>query len=85
MPYEVATLLAAELAASGPTILVLEDVHWADEATLDVLRMLARRVEALPTLVVVGRDGRLRKSFVGFTSGAAIDSALREAVAEKEP
>jgi thiol-disulfide isomerase/thioredoxin len=40
------------------------------------------KVEALPTLVVVGRDGRLRKSFVGFTSGAAIDSALREAAAE---
>jgi thiol-disulfide isomerase/thioredoxin len=39
------------------------------------------KVEALPTLVVVGRDGRLRKSFVGFTSGAAIDNALREAVA----
>jgi thiol-disulfide isomerase/thioredoxin len=39
------------------------------------------KVEALPTLVVVGRDGRLRKSFVGFTSGGAIDSALREAAA----
>src|SRR2546426_4226530 len=27
----------------GPTIFVLEDVHWADKATLDVLRLLARR------------------------------------------
>ena len=27
-------------------MLVLEDVHWADEATLDVLRVLGRRIEA---------------------------------------
>ena len=32
----VATL--TELAAARPTVLVVEDVHWADDATLDVLR-----------------------------------------------
>jgi predicted ATPase len=31
---------------------VLEDLHWADEATLDVLRLLARRIDALPALVL---------------------------------
>src|SRR5215470_9123472 len=30
-------------AARQPTVLVVEDVHWADEATLDVLEYLARR------------------------------------------
>jgi DNA-binding CsgD family transcriptional regulator len=35
------------------TVLVVEDVHWADEATLDLLRFLARRIGAAPTLVVV--------------------------------
>jgi hypothetical protein len=35
------------------TVLVIEDVHWADEATLDLLRFLARRIKAAPTLVVV--------------------------------
>jgi thiol-disulfide isomerase/thioredoxin len=40
------------------------------------------KVEALPTLVVVGRDGGIRKSFVGFTSARALDLALGEAVAE---
>ena len=34
----------------APTVFVLEDVHWADEATLDVLRLLARRVETVPAL-----------------------------------
>ena len=36
-----------ELSESAPTVVVLEDLHWADEATLDVLRLLARRVETL--------------------------------------
>ena len=33
----------ASCAARAPTVLVLEDVHWADEATLDVLRCSAAR------------------------------------------
>jgi DNA-binding CsgD family transcriptional regulator len=52
LPHEVAAALARELGARATTVFVLEDVHWADEATLDVLRLLARRVEALPTLVI---------------------------------
>jgi DNA-binding CsgD family transcriptional regulator len=35
-PWEVAAALPRELAA-GPSVLVLEDVHWADEATLEFL------------------------------------------------
>jgi DNA-binding CsgD family transcriptional regulator/tetratricopeptide (TPR) repeat protein len=35
-----------------PTLLVLEDVHWADEATLDVLRMLGRRAQSVASLVI---------------------------------
>jgi DNA-binding CsgD family transcriptional regulator len=33
-------------------LLVVEDVHWADQATLDVLRYLGRRVTRLPVLVL---------------------------------
>jgi DNA-binding CsgD family transcriptional regulator/tetratricopeptide (TPR) repeat protein len=36
-----------------PTVMVVEDVHWADDATLDVVRMLARRVEWLRAVVVM--------------------------------
>jgi DNA-binding CsgD family transcriptional regulator len=35
------------------TVLVVEDVHWADEATLDLLRFLARRIGPAATLMVV--------------------------------
>lgn len=44
--------LVAELAADGPAILVLEDLHWSDDLTLDVLEALARRIDDLPLLVV---------------------------------
>src|SRR5262245_54051985 len=32
-----------DLVSAEPTVLVLEDLHWADEATLDMLRMLGGR------------------------------------------
>lgn len=51
-PYDVASQLFDDLRATAPTVLVLEDLQWADEATLDVVRLLGRRVGALPVLVV---------------------------------
>jgi DNA-binding CsgD family transcriptional regulator/tetratricopeptide (TPR) repeat protein len=35
-----------------PTLLLLEDVHWADEATLELVRFLGRRLDGMPLLVV---------------------------------
>jgi DNA-binding CsgD family transcriptional regulator/tetratricopeptide (TPR) repeat protein len=62
-PHEVAAALVAELAAPKGTVLVLEDLHWADEATLDVLRLLARQVEKAPALVLASyRDDELERS-----------------------
>jgi predicted ATPase len=66
-PHEVVAALMRDLPAREPTIVVLEDLHWADEATLDVLRLLAHRIASVPTLVVasyrddeLGRDHPLR-------------------------
>jgi tetratricopeptide (TPR) repeat protein len=50
-PHEVLAALTDEL-HRRPTVFVLEDLHWADEATLDVLRLLGRRVEATAALVI---------------------------------
>jgi ATP/maltotriose-dependent transcriptional regulator MalT len=48
--------------ADHPTVLVVEDVHWADEATLDVLRFLVRRISSLPAvLVLTYRDDDLTR------------------------
>jgi DNA-binding CsgD family transcriptional regulator len=51
-PHEVASELLAQLGSRRGTVLVLEDLHWADEATLDVLRLLARRIESAAVLVL---------------------------------
>jgi hypothetical protein len=42
----------AALARQRPLVLLLEDLHWADAASLDLLRHLARHLAALPLLVV---------------------------------
>ena len=52
-PHAVFLALVEEMRSVQPTIAVIEDVHWADEATLDIVRLLARRAEALGALVVV--------------------------------
>ncbi len=44
----------------GPAIAVFEDVHWADEATLDLLRFVGRRIDQTSALLVLTyRDDEL--------------------------
>ena len=31
----------------APYVLIVEDLHWGDEATLDLVRFLARRIATL--------------------------------------
>jgi DNA-binding CsgD family transcriptional regulator/tetratricopeptide (TPR) repeat protein len=54
------------LGEGGPIGVVIEDLHWADEATLDWLSHISRRLAGLPALVLVtyrddepGDDGLL--------------------------
>lgn len=42
-----------DLATGGPTLVVIEDAHWADEATLDLLKYLGRRIDATRSVLVV--------------------------------
>jgi DNA-binding CsgD family transcriptional regulator/tetratricopeptide (TPR) repeat protein len=59
-PRRVALALLEALAS--PTVVVVEDVHWADEATLDVLRFVGRRIgRTRSTMLVTFRD----EEFVG--------------------
>ena len=41
------------LTVDPPTVLVVEDLHWADDATLDVLAYVARRIEPVGALLVL--------------------------------
>src|SRR5262245_20682581 len=40
------------ITAKRPLVLVLEDLHWSDVSTLDLLSMLARRQEAARVLIM---------------------------------
>ena len=42
-----------ELERGPPALVVLEDMHWADEATLDLLKFLGRRIHRTRSLLVV--------------------------------
>src|SRR4029434_5248991 len=65
-----ASILSAvldEMDGSTPAIVVIEDVHWADEATLDVLKFLGRRINRIKSMLIaayrddeVGADHPLR-------------------------
>ena len=62
-PYEVATALLRELRRRAPTVLVLEDLHWADEATIDVLALVGARIATAPALVLASyRDDELDRT-----------------------
>ncbi|MGZ4303258.1 MAG: helix-turn-helix transcriptional regulator [Solirubrobacteraceae bacterium] len=62
-PSDLVAALASELRRGAATVVVLEDLHWADDATLDVLRLLGRRCDAFPALVVATyRDDELERT-----------------------
>jgi DNA-binding CsgD family transcriptional regulator len=42
-----------ELNGDAKTVVVIEDLHWTDDATLDWLRHLARRIAGVPAMVIV--------------------------------
>jgi len=53
-PHAIATALLRELGdGERPSLVVLEDLQWADEATLDVLRLAAGRLVGVSALLVV--------------------------------
>jgi DNA-binding CsgD family transcriptional regulator/tetratricopeptide (TPR) repeat protein len=58
-----ATLLRQVTSDDRLDVLVIEDIHWADEATLDLLRFLTRRIRAARVLVIATyRDDWLEAS-----------------------
>ena len=77
-PRDVALLLLG--AMREPSVVVIEDIHWADNATLDVIRVLGRRVAGSGSLVVATfRDDEtvdhraLRELLGDLASAAAVE------------
>ncbi len=51
--FEAVLALLGRLAGAGPVALVLEDVHWADRSSIDLVEFLVRNQRAAPGLLVV--------------------------------
>jgi DNA-binding CsgD family transcriptional regulator/tetratricopeptide (TPR) repeat protein len=69
---------------SCPAVMVIEDAHWADDASIDVMRYLARRIVSMHAMVIVtlregevNRDHPVRRLLTGPTSTAPIRLDLR--------
>ena len=76
-PRRVAAALLEEL--RRPAVFVLEDLHWADQATLDALRILGRRIDSTRALVLatyredeVGSEHPLRLVLGELASAPAV-------------
>ncbi|MBD3943295.1 AAA family ATPase [Microbacterium sp. NEAU-LLC] len=83
---EAETLLGAEArfaaqVSSTPTVLVIDDAQWVDAASVEVLRFLVRRIEALPVVLVLAhRDVPLGHALLSLVGDVArMDSATRVA------
>lgn len=60
--FRIARAAVDALRAAGPLVLVLEDLHWADAASLALLRQLANDIADVPLLVI----GTVRQPGDGF-------------------
>ncbi len=55
-PYDIFDAVLADLGAE-PTILAIDDLHWADQGTIDLLRFVLRRIHRRPLMVIgMARD-----------------------------
>jgi len=50
--YSAFASLLGDLARERPTVIVIEDLHWADEASLELFPHLARKLRDVPLLLV---------------------------------
>jgi hypothetical protein len=90
-------LLEEMRSPARPTVVIVEDAHWADNASLDIVRYLARRVERLPAMLIVSyreeelTEGHPLRPIIGGFAGPSVlrmelhglsDAAVAELAAE---
>ena len=68
--------LVEALATERPTVLVFEDIHWADAGMLDLLEVLASRVRDVPLLLLDARPSRPARAPPGLGRRAALGLRL---------
>ncbi|WP_170183715.1 ATP-binding protein [Pseudonocardia hydrocarbonoxydans] len=70
--FQAVALLLGRIAADAPVLLVVDDLQWADPATVDVLRYLGDDLEALGVVLLVAlRTATSRPDVRGLVSALA--------------
>jgi len=85
--FRATTGFLAALAMHKPLLMVLEDLHWADSASLALLLYLGRQLQTMPILVVgtyrdidVGRDHPLESVMRELTRERVVDEVVLQGV-----
>ena len=69
--YRAVRELLERLTATHPLVLILDDLHWADDASLELIAHLLRRPPDARVLVAGAlRPGQVKQGFVNALSGA---------------
>ena len=71
-----ARILVEALGAEGPTLLLFEDIHWAEASLLDLLETLAARVRDVPVLFLALARPELLNERPGWAGGLPAYTAL---------
>ena len=72
------------LAADQPTVLVFQDLHWADPSLLDLIETLSSRVENLPLMILAAARPELQADRPGWGAGTAAVPIALEPLNEKD-
>jgi DNA-binding SARP family transcriptional activator/pimeloyl-ACP methyl ester carboxylesterase len=89
--FECIALLLQRLSAREPVVLVLEDLHWADELSVRLLAFLGRRVQAERVLIVLtareeelADNPMLRRTLQDLSQRQQLSSIHLSALSERE-
>ncbi len=70
---EILVAVVQGLASRRPTILVIEDLHWADPSTLELIELLVSSVVRLPLLGLLTGRPEFQPPWAGDAASALID------------
>ena len=73
-----------EVAAAGPTVLVFEDLHWADEALLAFLEHLTLHLASVPLMIIGTTRPELFERYPSFAGGGRLNRLQLEPLSAAE-
>lgn len=77
--FETVARIVAQLAKSQPMVVILEDLHWSDESSLELLHFFVRRLSVLHILLVgTYRNEEIPPRFSHYLAELNRDRLVRE-------